>query len=68
MVALCLGGVPLYVIVHVKIQQVEVCFDPAGRGASAVYRTVKVYGLADHFPTVIDGREIGRVAVKDVVP
>jgi len=62
------AGIPVYVIVNLKKEQVEVCSDPAGRGESAVYRTITLYGSSDRFPVVVDGREFGRIAVKDLLP
>jgi Uma2 family endonuclease len=62
------ASIPVYVIANLKKQQVEVCSDPAGRGQSAVYRTVSVFGAAEQFPVIVDGRELGRIAVKDIMP
>jgi Uma2 family endonuclease len=62
------AGIPVYVIANLKKEQVEVCSDPAGRGESAVYRTVSAFGAGEEFPVIVDGRELGRIAVKDIMP
>ena len=60
--------IPIYWIVNLEKAQVEVYSDPAGRGKSAAYRQAVVYGIDAEVPVVIDGDEVGRVVVKDVLP
>ncbi|MDR3635353.1 MAG: Uma2 family endonuclease [Isosphaeraceae bacterium] len=62
------AGIPVYVIANLKKAQVEVCSNPSGRGESAVYRTVDVYEVEAEFPIVVDGREVGCIAVRDLLP
>lgn len=61
------AGIPTYVIVNLKKEQVEVCSDPAGRGDAAAYRVVNIFGVRERFPIIIDSREVGCIAVKDLL-
>ena len=60
--------IPFYWIENLAARQIEVHSDPAGRGKSAAYRQCQVHGIDAEVPVVIDGREVGRVAVKDLLP
>ncbi len=60
--------IPAYWIVNLPGRQIESFGDPAGRGRSASYRRAEVFGPEAEVPVVIDGREVGRVAVRDVLP
>ncbi len=60
--------VPTYWIVHLAKGQVEVYRDPAGSGKSAAYKSTEVFGVDATVPVVIDGNEVGRVAVRDFLP
>ncbi len=62
------AGIPVYWIVHLSKRQVEVYRDPSGRGRSAGYRRADTFGIDAEAPVEIDGREVGRVAVRDVLP
>ena len=58
--------VPIYGIINLPTRRVEVYSDPVGRGKTATYRVTASYGVADEVPVVIEGREVGRIAVKDI--
>lgn len=60
--------IPVYWIVNLPRRQIEVYSDPSGRGKSAEYRDVKIAGADDEIPLVIEGRELGRIKVRDVLP
>jgi Uma2 family endonuclease len=60
--------VSVYWIVHLAKAQVEVYRDPTGRGASAGYRDSTLSGADAEVPVMIDGREVGRIAVRDILP
>ncbi len=49
-------------------RQIEVYTVPSGRGKSAGYRDVTIYGEDDEVPLVIEGRELGRIKVRDLLP
>jgi Uma2 family endonuclease len=62
------AGIPAYWIVNIQGRRVEVYTNPSGRGKAAAYRDVQTYGPDAEVPVVIDGQEIGRVAVRDLLP
>jgi hypothetical protein len=57
-----------YWIVNLPRRQIEVYTIPSGRGKSAAYRDVTTYGEDDEVPLIIDGRDLGRIKVRDVLP
>ncbi len=61
------AGIPVSWIVNLAQRLVEVYSEPAGRGGSALYRTSMTYGQEAEVPVVIDGDEIGRILVKDLL-
>jgi Uma2 family endonuclease len=61
------SGVAVYWIVNLPRRQIEVYSGPAGRGKSAGYRDIKIYGPDDEVPLVLDGRELGRIKVSEVL-
>jgi len=60
--------VPIYWIANLPKNQFEVYTDPAGSGKVAAYRQCQIYGRDDQVPLIVDGREVGRIAVKDILP
>ncbi len=60
--------IPIYWIVNLPGLQIEVYTNPAGRGKSASYRQAQIFGPKDEVPVVIDGQEVGRLAVRDILP
>jgi Uma2 family endonuclease len=60
--------IPVYWIVNLPQRQIEVFSTPSGRGKTAGYRDCQVYGEGDEVPVVLDGRERGRIKVRDVLP
>jgi Uma2 family endonuclease len=61
-------GIPAYWIVNIPGRRVEVYGNPTGRGKAACYRDAQTFGADADVPVVIDGQEIGRVAVRDLLP
>lgn len=59
--------VPTYWIVNIPERRIEVYSSPAGRGGAAQYRDRKDYGPNDEVPVMIEGREIGRIKVGDII-
>jgi hypothetical protein len=57
-----------YWIVNLNDRRVEAYSDPTGRGGSARYNILSTFKEGDSIPLVIDGVEIGRIAVNDVLP
>ena len=60
--------IPIYWIVNIPEQHVEVYSEPAGSGDDTHYAQRKDYGINDDVPVILDGKEIGRIAVRDLLP
>ncbi len=58
------GGIPAYWIVNVKSRRLEVYESPARRK----YPAPKILGKTDTVSLVIDGQDVGRIAVADLFP
>jgi hypothetical protein len=61
-------GVSSYWIVNLERRRIEIYGDPVGRGREAAYRSARVYGEADEALIEVAGAEVGRVAVREVLP
>jgi Uma2 family endonuclease len=64
LLAYALGGIPEYWIVNLVDGQVEVYTGPGQAG----YQSRQLFGPGQEIPVVIDGNEIGRIAVVDILP
>ena len=62
------ASVPIYWIVNTKNRQVEVHTDPTGPVAKPRFRQRVIYRNGDSVPVVISGKEVGSVAVADLIP
>ena len=62
------AGISVYWIINLIDSQIEVYTDPSGPGKQPDYRHQQNYGLTDAIVVVIEGREVGRLAVQDVLP
>ena len=58
------AGIPIYWIVNLLHRQVEVYSDPGPEG----YRSHKVVAEGESVAVMIDGQELGRIAVADLLP
>jgi Uma2 family endonuclease len=58
------AGIPVYWIVNLVHRQVEVYGDPTPEG----YGSHRDYRTGDAIPVVIDGQQIGQIAVDDILP
>jgi Uma2 family endonuclease len=58
------AGIPVYWIVNLVDRQVEVYTDPRPTG----YASRKDFSSGEQIPVVIDGRQIGQIAVADILP
>jgi Uma2 family endonuclease len=61
------SGIPAYWIVNVPQRRLEVYSSPSGRGKSAEYRQATIYGPDQEVPVIVEGRELGRIKVSDIV-
>jgi Uma2 family endonuclease len=57
-------GIPVYWIVNIPRRRIEVYAQPLGTG----YQEKREYGPDDEVPVVLDGRELGRVSAKEILP
>jgi Uma2 family endonuclease len=57
-----------YWIVNLVDRQIEVYTDPTGPVRKPDYRQRKDYKPGDSVPVVVDGREVGRLPVADLLP
>lgn len=62
------AGIPVYWIINLLNGQIEVYTDPSGPGEQPDYRQQQNYGPADTVPVVIEDREVGLLAVRDLLP
>ena len=59
---------PIYWLVNLPETRIEVYTDPTGPAAQPDYRQRQDYSPDDAVPVVIDGREVGRLAVRELLP
>jgi Uma2 family endonuclease len=62
------AGIPVAWIVNVNARTVEVFSDPTGPVEPARYQEAVTFGEGDTVPVVLDGQEVGRIAVRDLLP
>jgi Uma2 family endonuclease len=62
------ASVPEYWLANMQARRIEVCTDPTGPAARPDYRARQDFGPDDSVPLVIEGREIARFFVRDLVP
>jgi len=60
--------VPVYWIVDLNRRQLEVHTEPTGEGEVAVYARTQISGPDDEVPLILDGREVGRFPVREILP
>ncbi len=58
------AGIPVYWIVNVIHRQIEVHTNPGPQG----YGAATVFTDGQSVPVVIDGQDVGRIAVEDILP
>ena len=58
------AGIPIYWIVNLVDGQVEVYAEPIPAG----YRSRQVFNPGQDVPVVIDGHEVGRIPIADILP
>jgi len=62
------ANIPVYWVVNIPDARIEVYSDPTGPDRWPAYRSRRDYGPDAEVPVILDGREVGKVAVKDVLP
>jgi Uma2 family endonuclease len=61
-------GIPVYWIINILDQQVEVYTDPTGPEPQPHYRQRLDFRVGDEVPLVIAGQEVGRIPVQGLLP
>ena len=62
------AGVPILWIVDLNRKRLEVFTDPAGPSQEPGFQSEHVYGPDDEVPLILDGREVARIVVRDLLP
>ncbi len=62
------ANIPYYWIANIPAHRIEAYSDPTGPDPNPSYRRRDDYGYDDEIPLVIDGREILRIPVRDLLP
>jgi Uma2 family endonuclease len=62
------AGTPTYWIVDVQGRKIDVFTRPNGRGREARYAEHQTFAEGSPAPVVLDGREVGRIDAKDLLP
>jgi Uma2 family endonuclease len=62
------AGIPVYWITNLIESRFEVYTDPTGPAEQPDYRQQQEYGPADEIPVVLDGNEVGRLPVRELLP
>jgi Uma2 family endonuclease len=60
--------VSVYWIVDLRRRQLEIHTEPTGEGEAAVYARTQILGPDDEVTLTLDGREMGRFLVKEILP
>ena len=61
-------GVPVYWVANLPVRRIAVYSDPTGPAERPSYREHREYGPDDEIPVILDGVELGRVPVREILP
>jgi Uma2 family endonuclease len=62
------AGIPVYWIANLVENTFEVYTDPTGAAELPDYGQRQVYGPMEEIPVVLDGVEVGRIPVRELLP
>lgn len=62
------AAIPVYWIVNIPGKRIDVYSRPSGPAATPTYEVHESYGPGEEAPVVLDGREVGRIPVGEVLP
>ena len=60
--------IPVYWILDLNRRRLEVHTEPTGEGEGTTYTQTQFYGPDDEAPLVLDGREVARFPVREILP
>jgi hypothetical protein len=67
-VAYARAAIPVFWIINLRDRQVELYTEPIGPNPQAAYCRQRTFGETDVVPLELDGREIARIPVRDLLP
>jgi hypothetical protein len=62
------AGIPVYWIVNLPERKIELYTGPSVAEVTPDYARRREYGMTDAIPVVLDGVEVGRLAVQELLP
>jgi Uma2 family endonuclease len=62
------AGFPVYWLIKLVDKRIEVYTEPTGPIKKSDYRNRQDFGPDEMIPVIIEGREVGRLAVRDLLP
>jgi len=62
------AGIPVYWIVNLVDRQIEVFTQPTGPTEQPTYANCEIIPADGEVPVIIDGREVARLKVADILP
>lgn len=62
------AGIPVYWIVNLIERRIELYTDPTGPAEASDYRHRRDVGPDESVPVLLDGKEVGRLAVAELLP
>jgi Uma2 family endonuclease len=62
------AGIPVYWIVNLLDRQIEVYSHPTGASFHPNYRQLRTYTEGESVPVVLDGQEVGVLAIQSLLP
>jgi Uma2 family endonuclease len=60
-------GIPIYWIVNLSDQRIEVFSEPSGASTAPDYARAKVFEISDQVPVVLDGVELGQITAAGIL-
>ena len=62
------ADIPVYWIVNLVQRQIEVFAEPSGESETPDYARCQIFASTQDVPVILDGKEVGQIAVKAVLP
>ena len=62
------AGIPVYWLINLPQRQLELCTEPSGSTPPLGYLRTTILRPGDEVPLIVEGREIARIAVSNLLP